>query len=169
MAAGYVLYGASTMLVYSTGDGVHGFTYDPAVGEFFLSQPDIKCPTRGACFSVNEGNYSRWSPEVQKWSRWIEGEGTTRARRDAGPWPLGGIRRRVRRAGQATAGCQQTGDDLRIRQRDVVILVEVIEPDDFVASEHELTGFISNPDFFSFSVAFVAGVTVRAEDAVSNW
>lgn len=73
-AAGYVLYGPSTIFVLSTGQGVHGFTLDPAIGEFFLSQPDIKCPPRGSCYSINEGNYSRWTPEIQRWARWIKGE-----------------------------------------------------------------------------------------------
>jgi len=73
-AAGYVLYGPSTIFVLSTGQGAHGFTLDPSIGEFFLSQPDIKCPSRGRCFSVNEGNFSRWSPEIQRWSQWIKGE-----------------------------------------------------------------------------------------------
>ncbi len=77
VAAGYVLYGPSTIFVLSTGQGAHGFTLDPSIGEFFLSQPDIKCPSRGSCFSVNDGNYSRWTPEIQKWSRWIKGESTT--------------------------------------------------------------------------------------------
>jgi fructose-1,6-bisphosphatase I len=76
VAAGYVLYGPSTIFVLSTGQGAHGFTLDPAVGEFFLSQPDIKCPSRGNCFSVNEGNASRWNPEIQKWARWIKGDGS---------------------------------------------------------------------------------------------
>ena len=74
VACGYVLYWPSTIFVLSTGHGAHGFTLDPAIGEFFLSQPDIKCPTRGACYSVNEGNYSRWTPEMQKWTRWVKGE-----------------------------------------------------------------------------------------------
>lgn len=74
VAAGYVLYGPATVFVLSTGQGVHGFTLDPAIGEFFLSQPDIKCPTRGSCFSINEGNFSRWPTEVQKWARWIKAE-----------------------------------------------------------------------------------------------
>lgn len=73
VAAGYVLYGPSTIFVLSTGQGVHGFTLDPTVGEFFLSQPDIKCPPRGCCYSVNEGNFSRWTPEIQKWASWIKG------------------------------------------------------------------------------------------------
>ena len=74
VAAGYVLYGPSTIFVMSTGQGCHGFTLDPSIGEFFLSQPDIKVPQRGVCFSTNEGNFSRWAPEIQKWARWIKGE-----------------------------------------------------------------------------------------------
>jgi fructose-1,6-bisphosphatase I len=69
-----VLYGPATIFVLSTGQGAHAFTLDPSIGEFFISQPDIKCPPRGTCFSVNEGNLTRWSPEVQKWARWIKGE-----------------------------------------------------------------------------------------------
>jgi fructose-1,6-bisphosphatase I len=65
VAAGYVLYGSSTMLVYTTGHGVHGFTYDPAIGEFLLSHPDIRTPAVGFCYSANEGNAARWSPAVQ--------------------------------------------------------------------------------------------------------
>ncbi len=74
VAAGYVLYGPSTVFVLSTGQGTHGFTLDPSIGEFFLSNPDIHCPPRGNCYSVNEGNYSRWTPEIQKWVRWIKGD-----------------------------------------------------------------------------------------------
>lgn len=73
-AAGYVLYGPATIVVLSTGHGVHSFTLDPSVGEFFLSQADIRCPKRGSCFSVNEGNYPRWTPEIQAWARWIKGD-----------------------------------------------------------------------------------------------
>lgn len=79
VAAGYVLYGPSTIFVLSTGHGAHGFTLDPSIGEFFLSQPDIKCPSRGSCYSVNEGNYSRWTPEIQSWARWIKGEAQAKA------------------------------------------------------------------------------------------
>jgi fructose-1,6-bisphosphatase I len=74
IAAGYVLYGPATLFVLSTGQGAHGFTLDPNIGEFFLSQPDIRCPSRGNCFSVNEGNFTKWPPEIQSWSRWIKGE-----------------------------------------------------------------------------------------------
>ncbi len=64
VAAGYVMYGSSTVLVYTTGTGVHGFTLDPSIGEFLLSHPDIRIPSPGKLiYSVNEGNYSRWSPE----------------------------------------------------------------------------------------------------------
>lgn len=59
VGAGYILYGPSTMLVLSTGQGVHGFTLDPGVGEFLLSHPDMKIPERGYIYSVNEG-YSRY-------------------------------------------------------------------------------------------------------------
>ena len=61
IAAGYIVYGSSTMLVYTTGAGVHGFTLDPSIGEFLLSHPDIRIPTPGKrIYSVNEGNYNRW-------------------------------------------------------------------------------------------------------------
>jgi len=62
VAAGYVLYGSSTMLVYTTGAGVHGFTFDPGVGEFILSHENIKIPERGKTYSVNEGNAKYWHP-----------------------------------------------------------------------------------------------------------
>ncbi|HEX6134481.1 MAG TPA: class 1 fructose-bisphosphatase [Longimicrobiales bacterium] len=62
VAAGYVVYGSSTMLVYTTGYGVHGFTLDPSIGEFLLSHPDIRIPSPGKrIYSVNEGNYANWS------------------------------------------------------------------------------------------------------------
>jgi fructose-1,6-bisphosphatase I len=63
IGAGYVVYGSSTMLVYTTGHGVHGFTLDPSIGEFLLSHPDIRIPSPGKrIYSVNEGYYARWSP-----------------------------------------------------------------------------------------------------------
>ena len=67
VAAGYIIYGSSTMLVYTTGDGVHGFTLDPLVGEFFLSHENIKIPTRGKTYSINEGNRAKWTPGVTQW------------------------------------------------------------------------------------------------------
>jgi len=60
VCAGYVIYGSSTMLVYSTGQGVHGFTLDPSIGEFLLSHEYIKIPEKGKIYSINEGNYSIW-------------------------------------------------------------------------------------------------------------
>ena len=72
VAAGYVIYGSSNMLVYSTGEQVDGFTYDPGVGEFFLSHPDIRIPQRGGIYSINEGNYHNWSEGTQKWVDWIK-------------------------------------------------------------------------------------------------
>jgi fructose-1,6-bisphosphatase I len=74
VAAGYSVYGSATTLVLSTGQGVHGFTLDPVVGEFFLSHPNIRCPERGATYSINEGNQSRWEPSVQKWASWIKSD-----------------------------------------------------------------------------------------------
>ena len=67
VAAGYVIYGSSTMLVYTTGDGVHGFTLDPLIGEFFLSHENIRIPARASTYSINEGNTSKWSAGVKAW------------------------------------------------------------------------------------------------------
>ena len=61
LASGYILYGPSTMLVFTTGKGAHGFTLDPSVGEFLLSDETIKMPARGKVYAVNEGNYNKWS------------------------------------------------------------------------------------------------------------
>ncbi len=66
VAAGYILYGSSTMLVYTTGKGVHGFTLDPTIGEFLLSHPDIRTPPIGRYYSVNESNWNRWTAPVQR-------------------------------------------------------------------------------------------------------
>ena len=74
VAAGYVLYGASTMLVYSTGDGVHGFTLNPEYGEFLLSHPHIRLPEPPAYYSVNSAYYKRWSPGVQNFVDWLQGK-----------------------------------------------------------------------------------------------
>jgi fructose-1,6-bisphosphatase I len=72
VGAGYVIFGPSTLFVLSTGQGVHAFTLDPNVGEFFLSLSNIRCPARGKTYSVNEGNYPYWRPEVQAWANWIK-------------------------------------------------------------------------------------------------
>lgn len=67
VAAGYILYGSSTMLVYSTGYGVNGFTYEPSLGEYFLSHPDMTINPDGNIFSVNEGAYKTFSSGVKKY------------------------------------------------------------------------------------------------------
>lgn len=74
VAAGYVMYGSSVMLVYTAGDGVHGFTLDPTVGEFILSHPQITMPARGKYYSVNESNFARWSRGVQRAVRGFHGD-----------------------------------------------------------------------------------------------
>lgn len=65
VAAGYIIYGSSTMLVYTTGHGVNGFTLDPSIGTFCLSHPDMKSPADGSIYSVNEGNWHEFSPAVR--------------------------------------------------------------------------------------------------------
>jgi fructose-1,6-bisphosphatase I len=67
VAAGYVVYGSSTMFVYTTGHGVHGYTLDPSLGEFLLSHENIHMPKRGSTYSANEGNYHTWSPGVRRY------------------------------------------------------------------------------------------------------
>ncbi|WWO95888.1 MAG: class 1 fructose-bisphosphatase [Candidatus Dasytiphilus stammeri] len=67
VAAGYVVYGSSTMMVLTTGNGVHAFTYDPSVGVFFLSQEDIKFPEESFIYSINEGNYLNFTVGVKKY------------------------------------------------------------------------------------------------------
>ena len=67
VAAGYVIYGSSTLFVFATGRGVNGFTLDPSIGEFFLSHPNIKCPTKGNIVSVNYANLYNYSPGVRKY------------------------------------------------------------------------------------------------------
>ncbi|NWG16814.1 MAG: class 1 fructose-bisphosphatase [Chloroflexi bacterium] len=77
-AAGYVIYGSSTMMVYSAGQGVHGFTLDPGVGEFLLSHDNIRVPATAMYYSANQGNEKYWTPGVRRYIKWlqgIEGEG----------------------------------------------------------------------------------------------
>jgi fructose-1,6-bisphosphatase I len=74
VCAGYIVYGPSTMLVYSTGQGVHGFTLDPSVGEFLLSHPNIQTPARGKIYSANEGNYRFWSQETRAYIDFLKSE-----------------------------------------------------------------------------------------------
>jgi fructose-1,6-bisphosphatase I len=66
VAAGYIIYGSSTVMVYTTGQGVHGFTLDPTIGEFLLSNPNITTPAVGKYYSVNESYWPKWSPATQK-------------------------------------------------------------------------------------------------------
>ena len=74
VAAGYVIYGSSTMLVYTTGNGVHGFTLDPSIGEFILSHPWMKIPSPGQrIYSVNEGNYTNWYPNQRRLVEHLKG------------------------------------------------------------------------------------------------
>ncbi|MBA2761597.1 MAG: class 1 fructose-bisphosphatase [Segetibacter sp.] len=67
VAAGYIIYGSSTMLVYATSRGVNGFTLDQAIGEYTLSHPDIRCPDSGKIYSVNHGNFFRYMEGVRKY------------------------------------------------------------------------------------------------------
>jgi len=67
VAAGYIVYGSSTMLVYATRRGVNGFTLDPSIGEWTLSHPDIKCPEKGKIYSVNHGNFFQYDEGVKNY------------------------------------------------------------------------------------------------------
>src|SRR5215203_5847527 len=67
VAAGYIIYGSSTMLVYATRRGVNGFTLDPSIGEFCLSNPSITCPEKGNIYSVNHGNFFYYDEGVQRY------------------------------------------------------------------------------------------------------
>lgn len=74
VAAGYVVYGSSTILVYTTGEGVHGFTLDPSFGEFLLSHENIRTPKKSRIYSVNEGNYKYWHPGLKKYIKYLQDE-----------------------------------------------------------------------------------------------
>lgn len=74
IAAGYVIYGSSTMLVYTTGKGVNGFTLDPSIGEFCLSHPDMTIPKTGNIYSINEGNYLHFPDGVKKYMKYCQEE-----------------------------------------------------------------------------------------------
>ena len=71
IAAGYVLYGPSTMLVYSIGKGVHAFTLDPSLGEFILSHENIQIPDHGPIYSANEGNFWQWDDSIRNYIRYV--------------------------------------------------------------------------------------------------
>lgn len=74
VAAGYIVYGTSTMLVYTTGHGVNGFTLNPALGSWYLSHPDMKYPERGHIYSVNEGNYVHFPQGVKDYIKYCQEE-----------------------------------------------------------------------------------------------
>lgn len=74
VAAGYVVYGTSTMLVYTTGDGVNGFTLNPAIGTFYLSHPNMEFPENGRIYSVNEGNYIHFPQGVKNYIKYCQEE-----------------------------------------------------------------------------------------------
>ena len=82
LAAGYVVYGSSTMLVYTSGAGVHGFTLDPSIGEFLLSHPNIQIPdgSSGGTYSVNESYYDRWRPGQQRFMDELKAKGSLSTR-----------------------------------------------------------------------------------------
>ncbi|HIF9449982.1 TPA: class 1 fructose-bisphosphatase [Photobacterium damselae] len=72
VAAGYVIYGSSTMLVYTTGNGVHGFTYDPSLGVFCLSHENMQIPVDGTIYSINEGNYIRFPQGIKQYIKFCQ-------------------------------------------------------------------------------------------------
>jgi fructose-1,6-bisphosphatase I len=74
VAAGYVIYGSSAMLVYTTGKGVNGFTLDPSIGEFCLSHPNMKTPNSGTVYSINEGNYLHFPDGVKQYIKFCQEE-----------------------------------------------------------------------------------------------
>ena len=74
VAAGYIIYGTSTMLVYTTGFGVNGFTLNPAIGTFYLSHPKISCPKNGNIYSINEGNYVQFPKGVKDYIKYCQSE-----------------------------------------------------------------------------------------------
>ena len=74
VAAGYIIYGTSTMLVYTTGDGVNGFTLNPAIGTFYLSHPKMQFPKHGSIYSVNEGNYIHFPQGIKNYIKYCQME-----------------------------------------------------------------------------------------------
>ena len=80
VAAGYIIYGSSTMLVYTTGKGVNGFTLDPSIGEFCLSHPDMICPQNGIIYSINEGNYVHFPDGVKQYIKYVQVEDSKTSR-----------------------------------------------------------------------------------------
>lgn len=74
VAAVYIVYGSSTTFVYTTGNGVNGFTLDPSIGEFLLSHPNIRTPKDGRMYSINEGNYRSWGEGTKQYIKWMQEE-----------------------------------------------------------------------------------------------
>jgi fructose-1,6-bisphosphatase I len=74
VAAGYIVYGSSTIFVYTTGNGVHGFTLDPSIGEFLLSHENIRIPKKGDIYGVNEGYYERWDDNMKRFINYLKAE-----------------------------------------------------------------------------------------------
>jgi len=72
VAAGYVVYGSSNMLVYTTGRGVNGFTLDPSIGSYYLSHPDITIPSTGKIYSVNQGNFHTFPAGIKAYISWCQ-------------------------------------------------------------------------------------------------
>lgn len=72
VAAGYIIYGSSTMFVYTTGQGVHGFTLDASIGEFVLSHENITTAKQGKIYSINEGNYNKWDDKLRKYIHYLK-------------------------------------------------------------------------------------------------
>ena len=80
VAAGYFIYGSSTMMVYTTGHGVHGFTLDPALGEFLLSHENIQSPKQGRMYSINEGNREKWDDATREYVDYLKATDEATAR-----------------------------------------------------------------------------------------
>jgi fructose-1,6-bisphosphatase I len=72
VAAGYLMYGSSTMLVFTSGQGVHGFTLDPGIGEYLLSHENIRMPAKGSVYSANEGNYHKWPEGTRRYFEYLK-------------------------------------------------------------------------------------------------
>ena len=77
ICGGYVLYGSSTILVYTTGNGVNGFTYDPLIGEFILTHKQMKFPEKPKCYSVNESYWNLWDDKTREYVNWLKSNGLT--------------------------------------------------------------------------------------------
>ena len=80
VAAAYVIYGSSTIFVYCTGNGVHGFTLDPSVGEFLLSHENMRIPKHGKTYSINDGNYLKWDKNVRSYVDYLRQEDSATCR-----------------------------------------------------------------------------------------